>query len=106
MTRFGMVCVALGAVAVAGPALADDLSFTLSNNSGAELTEFYTSPVGVDSWGENILGDQVMAAGASGQVTITDSGGVCDWDIRMVFSDGDALEEQGNLCDTGSYTIN
>lgn len=103
--RSGLAMVALAA-ALAGPAVAADLSFTLTNNSGVDLTEFYASPVGVDNWESNILGGAVLASGAGGQVTITNSGDVCDYDLRMVFADGDALEAQGNLCDTGSYTIN
>lgn len=103
--KSGLAFVVAAAV-LAGPALAGDLSFKLSNNSGVDLTEFYASPVGVDNWESNILNGAVLAAGASGQVTITNSGDVCDYDLRMVFADGDALEAKGNLCDTGSYTIN
>jgi len=105
--RSGLAMVALAlAAAQAGPAPAADLSFTLTNNSGVDLTEFYASPVGVDNWGSNILGGAVLATGASGQVTITNSGDACDYDLRMVFADGDALEAAGNLCNSGSYTIN
>lgn len=95
--------VLLAAVA-ATPVLAQDLTFTLANHSGADLTEFYASPVGVDSWEENILGGAVLASGASGQVAISGAAG-CDYDLRMVFADGDVLEDSGNLCETGSYTI-
>ncbi|MBT9247179.1 hypothetical protein KM031_08565 [Gemmobacter fulvus] len=101
---FQKVLTAVALVGFAGPALAADLSFTLSNMSGAELTEFYASPVGVDSWEENILGGGALAGGTSGQVTIAGSES-CDYDLRMVFSDGDTLEDSANLCDTGSYTI-
>ncbi|MGB8814495.1 MAG: hypothetical protein WCC57_15050 [Paracoccaceae bacterium] len=106
MTRYRLVFAALVGAAVAAPVMAADLSFTLANNSGADLTEFYASPVGVADWQENILDGQTLPAGSSGQVAISDSGDVCDWDLRMVFADGDVLEESGNLCETGSYTIN
>ncbi|MDP4033245.1 MAG: hypothetical protein Q8P60_10410 [Pseudorhodobacter sp.] len=95
----------LGAV-VALPAFAEDLVFTLSNRTTSDLTEFYASPVGVDNWEEDILGDQSLAAGASGEVTISDSRSNCEYDLRMVFADGDVLEDTADLCDTGSYTIN
>ncbi|HEX9857646.1 MAG TPA: hypothetical protein VGA75_04765 [Paracoccaceae bacterium] len=91
---------------MAAPAFAEDLAFTLSNNSGVDLVEFYASPVGVANWEEDILGGAVLTSGASGEVTIADGRDVCDYDLRMVFADGDVLEETGNLCETGSYTIN
>ncbi len=96
---------AVAAMLAAAPAVAEDLSFTLSNLTAVDLTEFYASPVGVDNWEENILGGSVLAGGASGQVNITDGRDTCDYDLRMVFSDGDVLEDTGNLCETGSYTI-
>ncbi|EEW26645.1 hypothetical protein [Rhodobacter ferrooxidans] len=104
--RSGFVGVAMASALMAAPALAQDLAFTLTNNSGVDLTEFYASPVGVDSWEEDILGGAVLPAGSSGQVTIGDARDVCDYDLRMVFADGDVIEQSGNLCETGSYTIN
>lgn len=100
-----LTLVATALIGVSAPVLAEDLSFTLSNLTGVDLVEFYASPVGVDNWEENILAGQVLTAGASGQVNIADGRDVCDYDLRMVFADGDVLEDSGNLCDTGSYTI-
>lgn len=89
---------------LASPALAEDISFTLSNMAASDLTEFYASPVGNDNWEENILGDVTLAAGVSGEVTITDAQG-CDYDLRMVFADGDVLEGASNICENRTYTI-
>ena len=52
----------------ATPALAEDLVFTLVNDSSHTITEMYVSPVGVDQWGENILFGAVEP-GVSGDVT-------------------------------------
>ncbi len=101
-----MILAAAALVGVSAPAFAEDLSFTLSNLSAADLTEFYASPVGVDNWEENILSGGVLASGASGEVSIADGRAVCEYDLRMVFADGDVLEDTGDLCETGSYTIN
>lgn len=97
---------AMLSVAIALPAFAEDLVFTLSNQTASDLTEFYASPVGVDNWEDDVLGNQLLAAGASGEVTISDSRSNCEYDLRMVFADGDVLEDTADLCDTGSYTIN
>lgn len=101
-----MILAAVAMVGVSAPAFAEDLTFTLSNLSTADLTEFYASPVGVDNWEENILGSGVLTAGSSGDVSIADGRDVCAYDLRMVFADGDVIEDSGNLCETGSYTIN
>ncbi len=90
----------------AAPALANDLTFTLSNQSAADLTEFYASAANVDNWEENILGGAVLSAGASGEVTITGADDNCNYDLRMVFSDGDTLESSSNLCENSTFTIN
>ena len=91
-------------LALPGLALADDVSFTLSNQTGSELTEFYASPVGSDNWEENILAGGALAAGSEGQVQIAGASG-CDYDLRMVFADGDVVEDSSNICDTATYTI-
>ncbi|SEN80697.1 hypothetical protein SAMN04488103_10816 [Gemmobacter aquatilis] len=98
----------LGILAVsalmAAPALAESLTLDVVNNSAADLTELYASPVGVDDWQANIL-TATVGAGTSGTVTISEAQG-CDYDLRMVFADGDALEQTGNdLCAMASFTI-
>lgn len=87
-----------------GPAWADDVAFTLQNASASDLTEFYASPVGNANWEENILSSGALAAGASGEVKISNVQG-CDYDLRMVFADGDVLEDSSNICETGTYTV-
>ena len=66
--RFALT--ALAALA-ATPALAEDLVFTLVNDSSHTIVEMYVSEVGVDQWGENILFGAVEP-GVSGEVTIAD----------------------------------
>ncbi len=90
----------------AGPALAQDLMFTVTNNSGADLIELYTSSQSATSWEENILAGQVLPSGASGEVTIAGAATECAFDLRMVFSDGDVLEDSTDLCAASGYTIN
>ena len=107
MTRFACLsAAALMAAGMAGPALAQDLVFTLSNNSAADLIELYASPAQAASWEENILAGASLPSGGSGDVTIAGGREQCAYDLRMVFSDGDVLEDSTDLCATGTYAIN
>ncbi len=93
-------------MALAAPALAQDMEYELINNSGATLMEFYSSPSDVGVWEEDILGADVLPDGSSVSVTIADGRTQCDYDLRLVFDDGDVLEDSVNICELGSYTIN
>ncbi len=85
-------------------ALAEDLVFTLKNQSSSSLVEFYVESSNLDNWGENIL-TQDVAPGGSGQVTIADGKRTCTYDIKGVFADHSKLEDHHlNLCELGSYT--
>ena len=94
-----------GLVLATAPAFAEDLVFTLTNDSGFNLHEFYASPANTDEWGDDILGADLLETGMHGEVTIADGSDQCDYDLRMVFSDADTLEDTVNLCEMGSYTI-
>lgn len=100
---------AAAAIAVAlstTPAFADDLVFMLDNQSSGAIQEFYASPVGVDDWEEDILGADILASQEAARITIADGRTVCEYDLRIVFEDGDEMEERAiDLCETGSYTV-
>lgn len=99
--------VALAALAtfVTTPALAQDLIFTLVNDSSLAITEMYVSPVGEDQWGENILTVDAVEPGVSGEVTIADGLDVCDYDLRFVTSEGAEAEQTQNLCEIATFTV-
>lgn len=101
----GAVLAASAFAFAAAPAQAEDLAFLLRNQSGYDLYEFYASPTDVSSWEEDILGADILPSGESVEIIIADGRTQCDYDLRMVFEDGDVLEDTVNLCDTGSYTI-
>ncbi|WP_371814182.1 hypothetical protein [Ensifer sp. ENS03] len=94
--------------ATAMEARADDLVFQLKNNTGAVLTNFYTSPVGVNEWEDDVFGRQVLNPGESMEITISDGRDVCKYDMRFEFEEGSALdttEDTQDLCELGEYTI-
>lgn len=96
---------ALAFAASAAPALAEDLVFDLINDSSANLQELYVSAHEADNWGADILGRDVLEAGADGNVTISDGKATCDYDMRFVMDNGNTIDGTANLCETNSFTI-
>lgn len=90
---------------LAAAAQAEDLTFTLKNNTGTTLTRFYSSPTGTDNWEEDVFGDQVLEPGESMDITIADGRTVCNYDMRFEFDDNTTTEDEQNLCELGSYTL-
>jgi hypothetical protein len=83
---------------------AEDLIFTLYNNSSRVLTEFHVEPTTSKTWGEDILTSDI-APGESATVTIADGKTTCMYGIRGAFKDGSLVERESlNLCELGSYT--
>lgn len=97
--------IGVAAFAFMTPALAQDMTFTLINQSGHTLVEFYASPVTANDWEEDILGENVLESGYSAQVIIADGRANCEYDFLMVFDDGDELTDVANICELGSYTL-
>lgn len=89
----------------ATPSMAEDLVFTLVNDSSSPIVEMYVSPVGEDRWGENILVVDAVDPGVSGEVTIADGKDVCDYDLRFVTDKGAEATKEQNLCDLATFTV-
>ncbi|MEO7382891.1 MAG: hypothetical protein ABIV25_14260 [Paracoccaceae bacterium] len=87
------------------PAFAEDLAFTLINNSSANLVEMYVSPHEADEWGENILTVDSIKAGDQGGISIADGGDTCDYDMRFVMDTGASVDGTQNLCELGTFTL-
>ncbi|MDL2254189.1 hypothetical protein LJC49_09035 [Ruminococcaceae bacterium OttesenSCG-928-I18] len=64
--------------------------FTILNSTGVDIYELYISPTGVDEWGEDALGEDVLANGESATVVfdVVATDGIT-WDIATVDADGD-----------------
>lgn len=72
-------------------------SFLLVNRGRTAMNELYLSPSGNDSWGEDRLGDGILAAGATRTIRLP--AGECLYDYRVVFANGDANEKRRvDLC--------
>jgi hypothetical protein len=97
---------ALLAGLVASPVLAEDLVFTLVNDSSHTIVEMNVSHVDEELWGENILSVDEVTPGMSGEVTIADGLDVCDYDLRFVSDEGIEATQTQNLCEINTFTIN
>ncbi|WP_426958108.1 hypothetical protein [Muricoccus radiodurans] len=82
----------------AGPAAAQgNPSFSLVNRSGQTIMEIYASSVSVNSWGQDLLGANVLPNGQSFQVNLPPN--QCQNDIRVVYQDRRSEERRGvNTC--------
>ena len=100
-----IVAAAALATLIASPVLAEDLVFTLVNDSSHAITEMYVSAVDQDQWGENILNVESVDPGVSGDVTIADGLEVCDYDLRFVTAEGAEAEKTQNLCEIATFTV-
>ena len=89
----------------AGPALAEDLVFTLVNDSSHTIVEMNVSPVAEENWGENILTVDAVEPGTSGEVTIADGLDVCEYDLRFVTDTGIEASKTQDLCQINTFTV-
>jgi hypothetical protein len=94
------------ALLVAVPALAAaDRHVVIVNHTRHSLVQFYASNKDVDSWQEDILGDDTVDPGEKVRINIDDGTGHCIYDFKAVFDDGDVLIRRGiNVCKVGTYT--
>ena len=91
---------------VAVPALAEDMAYQVVNNSSSTLVGFYTSPVSDPNWSDNLVtGENKLAAGETGPVTLPDGSDECDYDVKFDFEDGSELTDEVNVCDVATYTL-
>lgn len=105
MNKF-LIGLAFAAVATLGITSANalDRRVDIINETSSVIVEFYASSVGVNDWEEDILGPDVLAAGASVMVNIDDGTGYCRYDFMAVFDDGEeVIQENVNVCEISSF---
>lgn len=78
-------------------AATNDPSFRLINRGRSAVNKLYASLPGTDGWGEDRLGDDAVAPGATRVVRLPS--GQCLYDMRIVYANGEANEKRRvNLC--------
>lgn len=103
---FGVVTTIAGLVGTM-PAMAQDIEFTLTNDSSYTLTYFYASPSNDDSWGDDIFDELgVLEPGYEAAVFIGDGSDQCLYDFRFETAEGPELEvAEIDICELNSYTL-
>jgi hypothetical protein len=98
---------ALAALGTAGSAQAQSrLDFTLVNRTGYQINEVYAGPVSSSSWGRDIMGQEVLPNGRSLNIRFNRSASTCNWDLKVVYDDGDETEWRNvNLCSISRVTL-
>jgi hypothetical protein len=88
-------------------AWADKADFWVYNNSEANITRLYVSESTRDTWEDDILGEDVLASGASIRIAFqNESSTNCHYDILAVFSDGQVVEDyRVDVCSSQGYTF-
>jgi hypothetical protein len=89
-------------VVLAQAVLADPRDFTFENDSLSYITHLYVSQSSSTSWGDDILGVDVLPPGESIDITFdTNVGRTCIYDILVVTEDGSRTRKnRENLCTT------
>jgi hypothetical protein len=63
--------------------------FTLENANDVMITHVYVAPSDVMSWEEDVLGMDVLAPGATVEITFSGfTEGACSYDIKVIAADG------------------
>ena len=100
-----ILALALPLALFATPALAEDIEFDFENGTTSNVVGFYASPVGVESWEDNMLSEP-MAPGTTGHAKFESPEGVCEYDLQIVTDDSDPLVDQAvDLCEMDTYPI-
>jgi hypothetical protein len=83
-------------------AFADPRDFTLENDSLAYVTNLYVSPASSDTWGDDVLGEDVLPPGQSVDITFdTSLDRTCIYDLLVVTEEGAQTRKNSeNLCTT------
>jgi hypothetical protein len=93
------------ALTLAVPAMAQERSVQIVNESGFTITSFYASTLGAADWQEDVLGGQAVGSGETATVNFADTGD-CTYSFRAVFDDGDEAIQDIDVCSVTAVTYN
>lgn len=89
-------------------ALADNLDrrVVIENQTGRVIWAIYGSRTSTQSWEEDILGENVLPPGESARINFDDGTGACAFDMKVVFPEGDSIEEYNiDVCTVATLTV-
>ena len=100
MRRMILTAALAAFAALPGVALAQgQQDFALVNRTGYQIDEIYVGASSSSSWGRDLLGNNVLQNGQTFNVRFSSGTQECNWDIKVVYNDGDVSEfRQVDLC--------
>ncbi len=106
MKRLFWLVAAMALVWTTSSAYAANLDFTIVNNTGVDIYEVYVSPSDTEEWGDDIMEEDILEAGASVDVTFEPGEESEYWDIMVTDGDGNAIYWTGfNLTQISTVTL-
>lgn len=83
-----------------------NLDFELLNRTPYVVTHIFVSPSNSDTWGEDIMGKDVLGVGESVEIEFSRSERECRWDLKIVDEDEDEIVWTGlDLCTASHITL-
>jgi hypothetical protein len=98
----------LVALSIAGPASAQGKQdFILVNATGYAISHVYVSPSNENSWGDDILGKDIMAEDETLPIKFSRKASSCKWDLKVTYEDDDSsvVWRGFDLCEVSKITI-
>ncbi|MCA3698949.1 hypothetical protein [Brevundimonas sp.] len=92
---------------LSGAAVAQEQDFTIINRTGHTVMTLNVSPHDQEEWGPDILGNEVLPDGESGDVSFSPEQDTCLWDLRVTLDNGEVGDWRGiDLCEVTTVTLN
>lgn len=83
-----------------------DRRMVVVNESKRVIREFYATNSGVNVWGRDLLGQNVIHPGQRYIFNFDDGSGFCMFDFRAVLDNGQPIERyRVNVCEYASWTL-
>ena len=101
-----LVVACLTSVSARSPIQNPALDFTLINQTGLTIVELYLSPTTEDTWGDDVLGLDVLEDEKKVDIAFSPKARTCNWDLKIVDEDDDEVVwEKLNLCEAVEITL-
>ncbi|MBF0136528.1 MAG: hypothetical protein H7833_01985 [Magnetococcus sp. DMHC-1] len=102
-----IILIPMLAIMLAGTAWAEaKQDFNLTNRTGYVIDKVFVSPTHQESWESDVLGRDTLSDGETVAIHFSRSNKSCNWDLMVVYDDGEkAIWEGIDLCTVSSITI-
>jgi hypothetical protein len=83
-----------------------DRRIEIHNRTGVTIREVYSTNVGRDDWGADLLGAEVIPPGRMMMITVEDNTGYCRYDFKAVLETGRQVQVRGlNVCEALEWVV-